>query len=71
MATDLPMDLPMDLPGDEAAPKPVPLSMWRKCVKPIMDVVKDGITPSELAKSIAIGVIGGVWPICGTQWQVA
>jgi len=37
-------------------------------LQPLRDAVGSGMSPHTLAMSIAIGMVGGVWPVWGTQF---
>jgi uncharacterized protein (DUF2062 family) len=41
-----------------------------RAIQPVKDVLKGGISPNELASSVAIGLAGGIWPVCGTQFVI-
>jgi uncharacterized protein (DUF2062 family) len=39
---------------------------YRKLIQPIIDLLRQGITPEKIALSLAIGVCLGVFPVLGT-----
>jgi uncharacterized protein (DUF2062 family) len=40
--------------------------LYRKLVKPILDLLRQGITPEKIALSVALGAAIGVFPALGT-----
>lgn len=40
--------------------------IYRKIVAPIVDLLRQGITPEKIALSIALGVVIGVFPVLGS-----
>ncbi len=43
--------------------------LYRKLVKPLLDLLKQGVTPEKLALSIALGAVFGIFPALG--WTTA
>ena len=42
---------------------------YRKLVKPLLDLLRQGVTPEKIALSVALGVVLGVFPALG--WTTA
>lgn len=40
--------------------------MYRKLVLPIIDLLRQGITPEKIAQSLAFGIVLGVFPVLGS-----
>jgi uncharacterized protein (DUF2062 family) len=38
----------------------------RKLIRPIVDLLKQGVTPEKLAVSVALGVVLGIFPVIGS-----
>jgi uncharacterized protein (DUF2062 family) len=50
----------------EAAPAPPPASFWkRRVVAPIVNQLRQGITPERIALTIALGLLLSIFPILG------
>jgi uncharacterized protein (DUF2062 family) len=57
---------PSDLPEPVAAPPAAPASWWRRrIVAPVLNVLRQGLTPAQLSLTVALGVIFGLVPTLG------
>ncbi len=57
----------MSHPAPKTPPLPAPDGFWRrKVVRPLLDLLKHGVTPDKLALSIAVGATLAVFPALGT-----
>ena len=56
----------MNSDDDTPAPASRPGFWKRRVVQPIVAQLTQGVTPAELSKAVAVGAVGGVFPILGT-----
>jgi uncharacterized protein (DUF2062 family) len=52
--------------SESAVAQPVDSFIQRRLVKPILGLLRQGITPERIALSLAFGVVCGLFPIMGT-----
>lgn len=56
----------MTAPSTSAEPQQSPPSLWqRRVVTPIVNQLRQGITPEKIALTIALGVVFSIFPILG------
>jgi uncharacterized protein (DUF2062 family) len=40
--------------------------LYRRLVRPILELLRQGVTPGKIALSLALGVVLGVFPVLGS-----
>ncbi|QNH63783.1 DUF2062 domain-containing protein [Hymenobacter sediminicola] len=61
----------LSVPPVSSAP-PVPVSWWRRrLVSPLLNMLKQGLSPAQLSLTVALGVIFGTVPILGITTLMA
>ncbi|GAA4365370.1 hypothetical protein GCM10023185_35580 [Hymenobacter saemangeumensis] len=69
------MSQPVASPAPDSTPLPTPppQGSWfrRKLILPLLDVLKQGLSPEQLALTFAVGIVVGLIPVLGAITTVA